>query len=68
MTKISMRAARVNKGLTIAQSAQQLGLTLNTLWRYENGLTIPDASTIDKMIKLYEIPYSHMSFTSARTD
>lgn len=66
--KISMRAARVNKGLTLAQAAEKLGCALLTVWKYETGKTKPDAEMIEKMVRLYGIPYRNINFIAENVD
>lgn len=53
MPKISIKAARVNAGLTQEEAAKQLGINPNTLSRYESGRNVPRVDMIGKMSKLY---------------
>lgn len=53
MPKITIKAARVNAGLTQRQAAKLLGINPDTLSRYESGHSIPRVDMIDKMSKLY---------------
>lgn len=50
---ISMKAARVNKGLTQEEAAHKLGITKNTLLNYEKGRTAPDIDIFKRIVKLY---------------
>lgn len=54
--RISYAAARVNKGLTQAEAAHQLGISQYTLLNYENGKTVPDWDMHNKMASFYKIP------------
>ncbi len=54
--KISLKAARVNAGLTIQQVAEKLGITRQTVARYENGKSNPDSSVVMEMCRLYNMP------------
>lgn len=67
MPKISLRAARVNVGLTQPEAAERLGITKETLINWELGRSEPKASQIDKIIELYGIPYEGLSFLSFKT-
>lgn len=66
--KISMRAARINKGMTLAQAAEKLGCALLTVWKYEMGKTQPNAEMIERMVRLYGIPYRNINFVAENTD
>lgn len=59
---ITLRAARVNKSLTIAKAAKALGLSPDTLRMYEIGKTFPTVLTIKKMETLYGIGYNDIDF------
>ncbi|MDF4030099.1 helix-turn-helix transcriptional regulator [Lactobacillus delbrueckii] len=53
MPKITIKAARVNAGLTQRQAAKLLGINPDTLSRYESGHSIPRVDMLKKMSKLY---------------
>lgn len=53
MPKITIKAARVNAGLTQRQAAKLLGINPDTLSRYESGHIAPRVDMIEKMSKLY---------------
>lgn len=53
MPKITIKAARVNAGLTQRQAAKLLGINPDTLSRYESGRSVPRVDMIEKMSKLY---------------
>lgn len=59
---ITLRAARVNKRLTIAKAAKALGISPDTLRMYEIGQTFPTVLTIKKMENLYGIGYNDIDF------
>ena len=61
---ITLKAARVNKGLTQAQAAEMLGIAVTTLVRYEAGKTFPDVEMIRKIEKLYGTSYNDIDFFS----
>lgn len=62
MLQITLKAARVNAGLTTKQAAAQLGISRKTLSNYESGKSFPDAQMISKITELYKIPYEHLLF------
>jgi len=51
--KISLKAARVNAGLTLVKAAQATDIDKNTLSKYENGVTSPTIETVLKLCTLY---------------
>lgn len=62
MEKITLRQARERRNLTLEQAANELGLTINTVWNYENGKTKPNVSTLQDMLKLYSVEYEQIKF------
>lgn len=62
--KVSLRAARVNAGLTRRVAAQKIGVSVTTLQNYENGLTIPDWDVVERIEKTYSYPASFIFFGS----
>ena len=62
MPKITLKAARTNAGLTQKEAANALKISNKTLWKWENGLTFPNAAMIDRLCDLYKIPYDNLSF------
>ena len=52
--KITLEAARKNKGLSLVKAAEQIGVHRNTLWNYENGKSSPKVSTLEKLCKVYK--------------
>ena len=58
MSKISLKAARINAGYTLRQVGEQTGLHINTLSDYEKGKSMPRWDTFVKLCSLYQIPIS----------
>lgn len=59
---ITLKAARVNVGLTQNEAAQKLGIATDTLRMYENGKTFPDVPTIKKIENLYHVSFNDIHF------
>ena len=58
MKKLSLKAARVNAGLTQEEAAQAINVTGKTLISWEKGVTHP---TVDKLLRscsLYDVQIS----------
>ena len=62
---ITLKAARVNAGITQKDAAKALGVAVTTIIRYEAGETFPDVPTIKKMEELYGVSYNDINFFSA---
>ena len=59
---MSLKAARVNKGLTQEAAASQLGISKQTLVSYEKYRTVPDVLMAQKIAALYESSIDAISF------
>ena len=62
MPKITLKAARVNAGLTQKEAAKRLGISNKTLWSWENGLSAPKATQTDAICELYGVSYDNLNF------
>ena len=49
-------------GLTQAQAAKALGISVFTLINYETGKSYPDVPIISKIEKVYGMPYHKLNF------
>ena len=58
----TLKALRVNAGMDQKQAAELLGITPETLGRWESAKTFPDAKQISKIEELYKVPYSEINF------
>lgn len=59
---ISLKAARVNAGLTQREAAKRLKIGECTLIKYEKGETFPTVPVIKRIEKLYGVPYRRKFF------
>lgn len=60
--KLTLKAARVNKNLTQIEAAEMLGLSVDTLYNYENGRSFPNVQVIKRMESLYGLSYNDINF------
>ena len=60
--RISLKAARVNAGLTQDEVAKSLNKSKNTISSYENGKSIPDMVTGKALAKLYNTSIDDLIF------
>lgn len=62
MAKFSLKAARVNKGLSQKSAAAVIGVSNKTLSSWENGITTPTVDKIPVICALYDVPYDQLNF------
>ena len=62
MVRISLRAARINVGLSQKEAAEHLGVSNKTLGNWENGITFPPADKIVAICELYGVSYDYLNF------
>lgn len=60
--EITLKAARVNKGLTQSEAAKELGTSSRTIYLWEKGKCFPNALQINKIEKLYGVSYNEIIF------
>lgn len=60
--QITMRAARINVGLTQEEASKQLGISENTLRNWESGKSAPRASKIPDICRLYKCSIENIIF------
>lgn len=65
--KISLKAARVNSGMTLTQASKKLGVSVSTLSRYECGKSYPTVNLLIMICDLYKIPYDNIIFGQGLT-
>ena len=61
--QITLKAARVNAGLTQAQVEAQTGYARSTLTSWESGKTFPKADALENLCRLYGIPIGNIKIT-----
>lgn len=65
--QITLRAARVNAGLTQAQVEKTTGIARSTLVRWENGKGFPRTDDLAILCELYGIPADSVKGAEAKT-
>lgn len=60
--RITLKAARINKGLTQTEAAKELQVNKKTLSNWENGKSFPNADKIEKIEKVYHVNYDDLIF------
>lgn len=59
---ITLRAARVNRGLTLKDVADKTGKSIETIGKYERDSTDIPRSLMNKLLKLYRVSGDHIFF------
>jgi len=62
MPKITLKAARVNAGLTQKEAAKRINVSNKTLCNWESGASMPKVDKIDAICDLYNIAYDNIIF------
>lgn len=62
MSQITLKAARVNAGLTQLAAADKLNVSVATLKNWESGKTFPKQPHIEALCKLYGVTYDNIFF------
>lgn len=62
MEKLTLKAARVNKGFTQTEAAAKIGVSTNTLCAYERGTTFPDVRVLKRIEDVYGVEYKNLIF------
>lgn len=60
--KISLRAARVNAGLTLINAAKMLGIGKDTLIKWEKNSGLVNPIWQNKISKVYKMPIDYIFF------
>ncbi|WMJ85459.1 helix-turn-helix transcriptional regulator [Anaerocolumna sp. MB42-C2] len=68
MAGMSLKALRVNKGLTQAQAAEKLEISKDTLSNYERGKSFPDVPVIRRIETVYGVGYNDIIFLPKNND
>ena len=62
--RISIRAARTNKGLTQAEAATALNVTKKTVCSWEKYRTKPSVDKVEKICDLYDVEYDDIKWNA----
>lgn len=62
MTKITLKAARVNRGLSQKKAAEKIGVAESTLYKWEAGKNKPNAKYLPKIEKVFGIKIGSIIF------
>ena len=60
--QLTLKALRINKGYTQEIAAGLIGISVETLAKYEKGSTYPDIPILKKIEEVYETKYDNINF------
>ena len=66
--RISLKAARVNAGLTQVEAAKKLGKSPNTIILWENGTIAPDRANLYLLADIYGISVDNIFLPKVSTN
>ena len=67
MTRLTMRAARVNAGYSQEEAAALLKISPYTLSNWERGISMPKANQINPICELYGVTYDMLIFLPSKS-
>ena len=60
--KLTLKALRINNNLTQEEVGKKLGVTKDTISRWENAKSFPNVKQIKEIEKLYNVTYDDIIF------
>lgn len=60
--KVTLKAARINAGLTQNEAALKLNVSKDSVSNWERGKTYPDIPVLKRIEKLYGVDYKDIIF------
>ncbi|HAB66560.1 MAG TPA: XRE family transcriptional regulator [Firmicutes bacterium] len=60
--RLTLKALRINRGLTQQETAKILGISESTLNNYENYKSYPDIPIVEKILDLFNVSYNDVIF------
>ncbi|MBI1711091.1 helix-turn-helix transcriptional regulator [Lactobacillus crispatus] len=62
MKKITLKAARVNCGLSQKEAAKELGIAESTLYKWESGKNKPNSKYLPRIEAVFKMPVDSIIF------
>ena len=62
MNELSLKAARVNAGMSLEEAAKSLGCAKSTLISWEKGRTYPNVPNLKKIEEVYKVDIAFIKF------
>lgn len=61
--KLTLKALRVNYGLTQREMAKLVGCSIESWRNYENGVTAPNNKVVEKIVTTFKVNYNDIIFS-----
>ena len=65
--QVTLKAARVNSGITQEQAAKMMGVSRSLIQNWERGKSFPDAMHLKKIETAYGVSYDDIIFLPFKT-
>jgi len=65
--QVTLKAARVNAGITQEQAAEIIGISRSLIQNWERGKSFPDAMHLKKIENAYGVSYDDIIFLPSKT-
>lgn len=62
MLKITLKACRTNVGLSRKEAGVKIGVSPDTIYKWEKGESFPSSKYIPAIVKTYGVPYDNILF------
>jgi len=62
MPKMTLKAARVNVGLSQKEAGKRLGVSEDVVSNWERGISFPDVIQLGKIESVYKVSYDNLIF------
>lgn len=66
MVEVTLKAARVNKGLTQEEAAKLIGVSADVISNWERQVSFPDVLQLKIIERVYGVDYQHLIFLPKR--
>lgn len=63
MVEVTLKAARVNKGLTQEEAAKLIGVSADVISNWERQVSFPDVLQLKVIERVYGVDYQHLIFS-----
>ena len=65
---MTLRAARINRGLSREEAAERIGVAASTIGNYERGTSFPNVPVLRRIEEVYGVAYETLVFQTAAPD
>ena len=62
MLELTLKAARINKGLTQEEAGKKIGVSADVISNWERQISFPDVIQLKAIEKVYRVDYQHLIF------